>query len=558
MPAQNYSRTRMIPMSVAPDSTGQQDLGTYLRIFWRWRFLLLAFVVLIPLAVFLIEQSKPKVYESSTLVELQDVSAEPQGTTGGPIVTGNLDAVAQLVTTTSVADIAGRLLHQPPGPLLSKVSASANQNTGFLTISAQDHDPQQAAAIANAFAAALAHRQADEATAEIDQQVSAAQRQLAATPRSDPGTRVTLRQQIAQLQSLDAATGSGASVIQAAAPSATPIAPKTRRTVELALVIALLLGIGAVLVAENADRRLRSPEDIEGLTGWPLLAASPPGAFSPDNLSDPRNEEAFEMPRGALTYFNVESPLASVAIVSPQVGAGKTTVATGLALAMARAGKTAILVDADLRRSQVSARLGITADAGLGAVLAGESPLEDVLLEHPVDSADGGKLLVVPAGPAPPNPAALLGSKQMRELVGKLEKRADLVIVDSVAALAVSDALPLLQEVSGSVVVVRMDRTSRASVRRVQKMIVSAQGTVLGAVATGTGTLARAYGGYVYGYDGQPGGVRGLLHTSRPANSNHASSSNGAVPAAEQGAQPAVDGVGEASGDPLARGDQRE
>ena len=89
----------------------------------------------------------------------------------------------------------------------------------------------------------------------------------------------------------------------------------------------------------------------------------------------------------------------------------------------------------------------------------------------------------------------------MRELVRELEKQADLVIVDSVAALAVSDALPLLQEVSGSVVVVRMDRTSRAGVRRLQKMIVSAQGTVLGAVATGTGTLASAYGGYVYGYD---------------------------------------------------------
>ncbi len=240
------------------------------------------------------------------------------------------------------------------------------------------------------------------------------------------------------------------------------------------------------------------------------------------------------------------------------MSAGKTTVATGLAVATARAGKTAILVDADLRRSQVSARLGITVDAGLGAVLADERPLEDVLLEHPVDAADGGKLLVLPAGPTPPNPAALLGSQRMRELVGQLERQGDLVIVDSVAALAVSDALPLLQEVSGSVVVVRMDRTSRASVRRLQKMIVSAQGTVLGAVATGTGTLARAYGGYVYGYDGQPSGVRGLLRWSRSASSNHASSSNGAVPAAEQGAQPAVDGVGEASSDPLASGDQRE
>ncbi len=73
MPAQLRSHT-YDPMSVAPDSTGQQDLSTYLRIFWRWKFLLLAFVVLIPLAVYVVERSKPKVYQSSTLVELQDVS----------------------------------------------------------------------------------------------------------------------------------------------------------------------------------------------------------------------------------------------------------------------------------------------------------------------------------------------------------------------------------------------------------------------------------------------------------------------------------------------------
>ncbi len=87
--------------------------------------------------------------------------------------------------------------------------------------------------------------------------------------------------------------------------------------------IGLLLGVGAVLLAENADRRLRTPEDIESLTGWPLLAAIPPGAFEPHNLHDPRNEEAFQMLGGALTYFNVERPLGSVAIVSAQVGAGR-------------------------------------------------------------------------------------------------------------------------------------------------------------------------------------------------------------------------------------------
>ena len=128
--------------------------------------------------------------------------------------------------------------------------------------------------------------------------------------------------------------------------------------------IALLLGVGAVLVAENADRRLRTPDDLEALTGWPLLAAIPASAFSQGHLEDPAELEAFEMLRAALTYFNVERQLGSVAIVSPMVGDGKTTVAVGLAIAAARAGKRAILVDADLRRPQASTRLGLAATDG--------------------------------------------------------------------------------------------------------------------------------------------------------------------------------------------------
>jgi succinoglycan biosynthesis transport protein ExoP len=358
---------------VAPDSTGQQDLRTYLRIFWRWKLLFAAFVVLIPLGAFVYEHRKPRVYESSTLIAPQAVSSGPAGVAIAPVA--NLAAVAQLVTTTPVIDTADRLLNQPPGSFSGGVSATPNTNTGFLTISAQDQNPARAAAIANAFAAALANRQAAQANSQIDQQVRALRRQLAATPRSDPGARVTVKQQIAQLQGLHSSAISAAQVIQAAVASHTPVAPKTRRAVELALVIALLLGVGAVLIAENADRRLRTPEDVENLTGWPLLAPIPPIAFSPEELDDPGAEEAFQMLRGALTYFNVERKLGSVAVVSATVGDGKTTVAVGLAVATARAGKRAILVDADLRHPQVGARLGLSATAGLGAVLAGEREL---------------------------------------------------------------------------------------------------------------------------------------------------------------------------------------
>jgi capsular polysaccharide biosynthesis protein len=298
---------------VTPESTGQDDLRTYLRVFWRWKLLFIALVVAIPLAAYLVERSKPKIYQSSTLMELQDVN-QGLGTTGAPIVSGNLAAVARLVTTTPVIELAARLLHQSPDVVASEVSATPDPTTGFLTITAQAHDPALAAATANAFATALAERQSDQAKEIIQEQIGATSRQLAATPRSDSAQRLTLAQQIAQLRALQGSTNSVASVVQAATPSATPIAPKPRRAVELALVLAVLLGIGAVLAAENADRRLRTPEDVEGLTGWPLLAAIPPSAFSPAHLDDPADEEAFQMLRGGLTYFNVERRLSSVAV----------------------------------------------------------------------------------------------------------------------------------------------------------------------------------------------------------------------------------------------------
>src|SRR6266480_461888 len=116
----------------------QQDLRTYARILWRWKWLFLAFLILIPLGVYLFEQRKAKIYQASTLMELQDISSS-LGASGAPVLTGNLDAVAALVSTRPVALLAAHLLHQPAsssGTLLNYVSAQGNTSTGFLTISA--------------------------------------------------------------------------------------------------------------------------------------------------------------------------------------------------------------------------------------------------------------------------------------------------------------------------------------------------------------------------------------------------------------------------------------
>jgi capsular exopolysaccharide synthesis family protein len=290
--------------------------------------------------------------------------------------------------------------------------------------------------------------------------------------------------------------GGGTKVIQRAEPSATPVGPATRRITELAGLIGVLLGIGAVLLAENSDRRLRTPEDLERLTNWPLLGVIPSSAFAADHQK-PRDHEAIQMLSTSLTYFNVDRPLKSVAVVSPALGDGKTTVAVGLAIASARAGRRAVLVDADLRRSQVAVRMDIDVADGLGAVLAGERRPQDVLMvQQDPDSAEGGNLWVLPAGQPPPNPTKLLESSRMAQLLRWLESNSNLVIVDTAAALAVSDTLPLLKQVSGVVLVVRMNQTSAAVVNRMKKVIEAAHGTVLGVVATDIDPSSTSYQEY--------------------------------------------------------------
>jgi capsular exopolysaccharide synthesis family protein len=242
------------------------------------------------------------------------------------------------------------------------------------------------------------------------------------------------------------------------------------------------------MLLDSVDRRLRSPDDLEGLTKLPLLAAIAPSAFDPELETAPMDEEAFQMLRTSLTYFTIDRKIKSVLVTSPGEQEGKSTVAVRLALASARAGLDVILVDADLRRAGATAKLGLKPEVGLGLVVAEERPAQTALIEWPLGPDDPGRLRVLAAGSPPPNPAALLSSVQMRQMIKTLEGEADLVIVDTPAALAVSDAVPLMQAVSGVVLVARMNRSTRDTVRRLQRIIESAHGALLGTIATGVTT----------------------------------------------------------------------
>jgi polysaccharide biosynthesis transport protein len=261
----------------------------------------------------------------------------------------------------------------------------------------------------------------------------------------------------------------------------------------------------------------------------PLLSVIPSTAFDPTEDDDLRDEEAFQMLRGALMYFNVDQRLRSIVVTSPGQEDGKTTVAVRLAQSAARAGRNVILVDADVRRPQIAPRLHINTAVGLGPILTGDADLHGSMVEVPV-AAEGdssitaqGSLRILPAGPPAPNPSELLSSARMEEVLGQLEQECDLVIVDSAAALAVSDALPLLRWTTGVVMVARLNRTTRAGIRRLQQIITSANGTLFGVVATGAPTR--------FGYDGYGYGYKDSRARKRAIRKNGGPKGPGAVPA---------------------------
>lgn len=483
--------------------TQQPDIRHYLRLVWRRKWILLAVVVLIPTAVYLYSQSRPKVYEASTIIQLSGTTTSLSPSISVP--GSGMEEAARLIKTRAVGKVAAKELGESPdaaGGLVGQVSADTGEETsgaGFLTITASADDPQRAADVANAFAAAITTTRTDRALGAIDGQIRTLEAQRA---RGDASSRVAVDQQIQELRALRASQSDTSQVIDAAIPPNGAVAPNPGRNARLALVLALLVAAGLVPLIEVFDRRLRNPEELEGLVEAPLLGTIPRDAF-PGGVPGGHVREAFQTLRAALTYFNVDNTLSKVMVASPGRGEGKTTVAANLAIAMAQDERDVILIDGDLRRPQVANRFGLADDVnfGLDAVLVERRSLSDALLD--VDIEGYGRLRILPGGTPPPNPSVLLGSDRMRTMLNHLADRVDVVIIDTPPLLAVSDAIPLLEQVAGTVLIARMNQTSRDGLARARQVVTSARGSLLGVIATGTdagGLYSRDGYGYGYGY----------------------------------------------------------
>lgn len=487
----------------------------------RRRVLVIALCfVLTPLAAYAFSASQQKMYSSSSSLLFRDPQFDQKlfGSQSLPPSTDPAREAAtnvKLVSLEAVAARTARKLGRLSGDKISKkVSAASDGQSNVVTVTATDPSPRFAALLANTFASEYVEFRRDADRSKIRQGQVLLRTQLDQTrgKAGGSGRERTLLQQLDVLGSLQ--TGN-AEVVQRASPSSSPSSPKTMRNTVLGVLVGLLLGVGLALLLERLDRRLRDPSEMEGIFGRPVLGAVGEsralsrGASSLSGVAA-GEREAFRMLRANLRYFNVDHTVASVLVTSAAPGDGKTTVAWNLAATAAEGGRV-LLIEADLRHPSVAEGLGLRDVAGLSTVLAGQAEIEDVVQEIPVEQGGGSNgsrlrtVHVLLSGPLPPNPSDLLQSDRMHEIVEEAERDYDLVVIDTPPTSVVSDAVPLVKQVGGVIVVGRLGKTTRESAEHLHNQLLNLNAPVLGVVVNALRSSDSDGYGYGYGYGDQYG-----------------------------------------------------
>lgn len=292
-------------------------------------------------------------------------------------------------------------------------------------------------------------------------------------------------------------------IVSSARAPTSPSYPRKGMIVGLGFASSLAFGIFLILICERLDNGFRSSEQVEFTTGLPVLGKVPSlGSAEKDGRApaetilvapDSSYGEAIRSLRTGLTVSNVDNPPKVVLIASALSGEGKTSLAVSLARQSAISSVTGnvILIDCDLRRPAVSAVMGLRAEIGLTELFAGEASLEEALK---IDPKSG--LHVLPSTAGTPNPPELLNSQHMRDLLVQLSDSYDLVIIDSPAVDAVSDARILAHMADATVFVVQFAATPRQKVLSSLKQLTSAGANIAGLVMHRVKDAKDDYYGY--------------------------------------------------------------
>jgi succinoglycan biosynthesis transport protein ExoP len=467
--------------TLSNDERDDVDLTYVLTTLRRAWWLLVLAAVLGTAAAAAVNATSAVTYEAQVQ---QFVSIADSSDSQSNILSGSQFTLQRVKSYTQVAtssQVLGPVIQQLRLPmtsddLASHVTATNPLDTVLIQIAVTDTDPARSADIANAVA-----KQLSRVVDDIE------------SPQSGAPAPVKL------------------TTTQAAAVPTGPGAPRKSLNLALGLVVGLAAGAGGALLREQLNTSVKTPEDVEALTGsvpLGLVPFDPAARTQPlvvaeqgDGRADGR-AEAFRTLRTNLRFADVDHPPRSIVVTSPLPGDGKSTSACNIALTLALTGSRVVLVEADLRKPRICEYLGLDSAAGLTNVLAGQHRLSDVLVTWRRQT-----LTVLPAGPVPPNPSELLGSQHMSNLLATLSEQFEFVVVDSPPLLPVTDAAVLATLTDGALLIARYGKSSRDDVERAAHALETVNAKLLGTVLNCVPVRARGYS-YGYGYGEAPAAGR--------------------------------------------------
>jgi succinoglycan biosynthesis transport protein ExoP len=311
-------------------------------------------------------------------------------------------------------------------------------------------------------------------------------------------------------------------IVDPARSQSVPVRPKPVTNLALGMLLGIFVGLAIAFTADNLDRTVITPAEVEEITGKPVIGVIPtfgaqirtygvplladkrktatkqvPVSSPIRMLSDPDSgaAEACRALRTSIMLSRAGGVPRVILVTSCIPGEGKTTLTTNLAVAFAQHNKKVIIIEADMRRPRMKHVMDVPSKVGLSSVLAGSLTSDEAIL-HGMHLP---MLDVLPAGPRPPMPSEILGSTAFDELLEQLRSSYDIVLIDSPPALLVTDAVAISAKTDAVIWVAQAGVVTRPQLDRAAELIDRNRMPVIGFVVNRMDSRSADYGYEYYG-----------------------------------------------------------
>ena len=504
-----------------PSSTSR-NLNYYLILLRQWIWLLALTSLASATVAYFFTIRKPPVYEAVTTLLIGEA---PTGSADDYSVLRANERLAltyaELMTKDPVLDaVIQRLgLGLSTEGLASSIKVRPVANTQLIQAKVQEYDPERAALIANTLASVFVEQnQASQVSryaqiksnletqlGEVDSQIkdtAASLDQLPDAPETAlerdrletflaqyRQTYASLLLKYEEVRMAEAQSTPNLEIVQAARPPSWPVSPNVPLSTALGGLFGLVFGVLVAFVFEMLNDSLRDPDDVLKYLGLPVLGLIVSHAvedYVPISAAEPRSPvaEAFRSVRTSIQFTGGRRPVKSILLTSPSPGEGKSLVAANLAVVLAQSHKQVILVDADMRRPTLHRVFGLHNHRGARDVFSRlrggwnrPASLAGILQNTPVTG-----LKILTSGRLPPDPAELLGSEYMQDLLDLVRQEADYIVIDSPPLLAVTDAAVIAPRVDGVLLVIKPGATRLAAAKEAAGQLRQVGAHLLGVV----------------------------------------------------------------------------